>query len=213
MILAAGFVISLFVARAGAVVGALSAVPLGWLVRDWLRKARNVRRPTKRVMILGAIVLLLMPSAPITIGGKLAPSAAMAAVGPSVSSARCDIQDQAARLDALPKGTVFAPFDIGPSILLQSHHAVVATSHHRAEAAMHDVIAAFLAAPADARATIARHDADYIVMCTDLNEPEIYAKAAPSGLARQLLARSTPDGLEPVDLGGPDQFRVWRIRR
>jgi hypothetical protein len=213
MILAAGFVISLFVARAGAVVGALSAVPLGWLVREWLRKARNVRRPSKRVMILGAIVLLLMPSAPITIGGKLAPSAAIAAVGPGVSSARCDVQDQAARLDALPRGTIFAPLDIGPSILLESHHSVVATSHHRAEDAMHDVIATFLAAPADARATVARHDADYVVMCTDLVESELYANAAPSGLARQLLDGSAPDWLEPVDLGGPDQFRVWRVRR
>ena len=49
IILFAAFVVSLFVARAGAVAGALAAVPLGWRIREWLRSARNLRRPGRRV--------------------------------------------------------------------------------------------------------------------------------------------------------------------
>ncbi|TCJ41187.1 hypothetical protein [Parafrankia sp. BMG5.11] len=64
VLLSAAFVISIFDSRAGAVAGALAAIPLGWQVREWLRRVRRVRRPAKRALGYGSVVFALVPAAP-----------------------------------------------------------------------------------------------------------------------------------------------------
>ena len=125
----------------------------------------------------------------------------------------CDLEASARRLSALPQGTVFAPLDIGPSILLETGHGVIATGHHRADKAMRDVIGAFVSGDPFSRLIVEAYGADYLVMCTDLIEPSIYAGRGGEGsLAARLVAGNAPDWLEPVETGGPDTFRVWRVR-
>ena len=123
------------------------------------------------------------------------------------------MQASARRLAKLPTGTVFAPLDIGPSILLETEHRVVATGHHRAERSMRDVIGAFVVGEDTAKAIVHAYGADYLVLCRDLNEPALYAvRGGEQSLAARLIDGDAPEWLEPIELGGPDTFRAWRVR-
>jgi hypothetical protein len=128
---------------------------------------------------------------------------------PRVSS--CRIEDAAPELRRLPLATILAPLDIGPKLLYATEHRVVATSHHRAAAAMHDVIAAFLASPDQARALARKHGASYVAMCPGLFEARNYAAAAPAGLAAQLAAGRAPAWLRPLALPGESGLKVWKV--
>ena len=59
-------------------------------------------------------------------------------------------------------------------LLLHSRHKVVATAHHRAPQALHDVIAAFTADPAKAEAIVRGRRARYVAICPGLAEAAIY---------------------------------------
>jgi len=90
---------------------------------------------------------------------------------------------------------------------------VIATGHHRAEAAMHDVIGAFLVEPKVSRRILRSYGADYLVLCDDLAEPDLYARrGGPRSFAARLLADDAPDWLERVETGAPASFRVWEVR-
>jgi hypothetical protein len=108
---------------------------------------------------------------------------------------------------------VFAPLDMGPEILAQTRHSVVATAHHRAQAAMRDVILGFTASPERAHAFVTAHRAGLLAICTDMAESGQYEAAAPHGLMAALAHGETPDWLQPVKVTGPPSFRVWRVVR
>ena len=211
LLLFASIVLSLFVWRSAAFAGALSAIPLAWLAARLLGSIQHAAGTGAKIFSVLAIVLILLPATPITLYRNLLakPAAPQAS---AVADSRCVIQEQAGKLGALDGGTILAPLDIGPSILLKSDHSVLATSHHRAEMAMRDVIVAFTSAPPEARKIIQSRGIDYVVMCTDLVEPKLYADANPDGLAAQLVSGESPAWLEPIAIGGPEEFRVWRIR-
>jgi hypothetical protein len=210
LILAGAFGISLMVTRAGAVAGALSAVPLAWLVGEWLALARGGRP----VAVLG-IVAALVPAAPITIWGMVPHKEPQGATISAPSTAQrvssCEARRYVATLDAWPQGTILAPLDIGPDLLLGGRDSVLATGHHRGARGMHDVIAAFVAAPDQAHTIIRANHIAYLALCPDLGEPQIYARAAPKGLAAELLAGRAPAWLEPIGTQG-EGLRIWRVR-
>ncbi len=211
LLLVASIILSLLVWRSAAFAAIIGAVPLGWLTVRLLRRFRLADGFGTKVAMLLAIMLVLLPAIPVRLWELVAP-ADETAIAIRVEESKCAIRDQAEQLDALPQGIVFAPLDIGPSILLKSHHGVIGTGHHRAEAAMSDVIAAFIGKPEDARQIIVQHRANYVVMCTDLAEAGLYAASAPDGLAAQLVSGNVPAWLEPLPTEGPEEFRVWRVR-
>ena len=203
---------------------ALRARSADWLRRWWgeyafllalaILTALFVSRSLAFASVVAAIVLLLLvPSAPVTVASQLAP-AALGAPNGKFAQSGCDVRTQAGRLAFLPPGTVFAPLDIGPGILLETDHAVVATGHHRAAGAMADVIKGFTLTPDEARPFVARRGADYLALCTDVAEPRLYAARHPDGLAAALLADRSPAWLEKIEIAGaPPEFAVYRVRR
>ena len=235
LLLGGALLITAAVARFGGVAGAIATVPLGWQVRVWMRQiaTSEAQRKGARVKTAAAIVLALIP------GALLLPLAhAAAQVGNTHAAARakdidflgnrkialptesvdaCGMPGSLRALAALPRATLFAPLDIGPSILLGTQHSVVATGHHRANLAMNDIIAAFLTAPEAtgpnaARAIIARRGARYVVTCDDLVELHNYAYDARRSLAADLLRRRPPSWLRAVPLGaGAGTLRVWEV--
>lgn len=213
LVAGAAFVTGLLVWRSMAFVGVLAAIPLGWLTALLLEKLRATERPLRKIGVAAAMCLVLVPSFPLTVAGLSGLRGAQAAekAGPTTSPA-CRLTDSAAALNRLAPATLFAPLDLGPTLLERTRHGVVATAHHRANLAMHDVLAAFLGTPEEARALIARHDAGYVVLCTDMGEAQLYRKRAPRGFAAQLMNGSAPHWLEPVPLPGPQGLRVWRVR-
>ena len=213
LLLLASIGLSLLVARSLAFASIIASLPLGWLAATLLEKLRNSRAPQARFGVAVAFILLLAPMTPVTLGARIAQTnSATERAQPAVSSGKCLIRDEASRLNRLPAGTIFGPLDLGPTILLQSHHSVVATGHHRAETAMADVITAFTSNPVQARALVAKHHADYMVLCANLSEANVYAHEAPQGLMAHLQAGQFPAWLEPVDLGGSNDFLVFRVK-
>lgn len=216
VLLGASLVIALLVARAGAVAGALAAVPLGWQLKQWIAATRHQVRPARRGLALAGILLALLPATPFTLATLAAPSQARssspglaAAPGPRASS--CRIPKAAAVLNALPQGDILAPLDIGPRLLLETRHTVVATGHHRAAPAMRAVIDAFTGTPQAARDMMRARGIDYLAFCPDLAEPGLYSRAAPNGLAAQLRAGQAPRWLDPVAMPTGVDLKVWRV--
>ncbi len=212
LLLIAALAISIFVARAGAVAGALSAVPLGWQLKQWLRHARQQRFASRRIAAMAGVALALVPAAPLTVYTLVAPARAatkLVDAGPRVSTCRLD--QAAAVLGALPQGDVLAPLDIGPQILLRTGDTVVATGHHRAGRAMREVIDAFTGNEARAHAIARRRGIEYVALCPDLNEAALYYHAAPKGFAARLRDGHGPGWLEPVKMPAGVDFRLWRV--
>jgi hypothetical protein len=216
ILLAAASAIGVIVARASGTAFALSAVPIAALVRDWIVALRPVLLPKRLAGFIG-IACLLQPALPF-LGWELARAAAQpkAAADPSgvlarLGKSRCDFKRAGQLLDRLPATDILTPIDMGPHMLVWSHHRVVATGHHRGSAGIHDVLLAFLSPPEQAEAVVRARHATLIVLCPDLKELGMYRKAGPDGLMSRLLDNKPPAWLVPTDLMPGTRIRAWRV--
>ena len=209
-LLLAAIALGLMVARSLAFASVIAAVPLGWLASNLLLRIRQQRAPLAALGLAAVIVAVLAPMSLVMAARQLLPQEEP--VAQNVASGSCDIYANASLLAQLDEGVILAPLDIGPAILLETQHRVVATGHHRAAQAMGDVISAFTAPPDEARAIVARRQADYLALCTDMTEAQLYRNEAPQGLAARLLQGEEPDWLERVDLKGPAELAVYWVR-
>jgi hypothetical protein len=195
----------------------LATVPLGWLAWRAVQLWRaGAGLPLRLAAVAGVYVLLIPASLVSAITPLLAShSARTAGEGTAtVATSTCAMHRNARLLATLPTGTVFAPLDLGPGLLLDTRHSVVASSHHRAMTGMARVIAGFTAEAEAARAEVAASGAAYVVTCADIGEMAVYRQAGgPQSLAARLAVGDAPDWLEPVAIAGPEALRVWRVRR
>lgn len=210
------FVLSLLVLRAMSV-SHLFAIPgNAWLVLQALRRARAVERTSLRIIATVAVMLLfpMLPTAAMAKGlalaGKDEPAKDEAE---SNKEAACLSHDGLRPLAAMPPATLFAPLDIGPFLLLRTHHSVIATNHHRNQHAMAKVLRAFMSPQDKAYSIIASTDADYVAYCPKWNEVELYLRDSPKGLMAQLEAGRPPAWLMPVPLPKGTTIRVYRFAR
>lgn len=215
LLLIAALAVAIAVARAGAVAAAFAAVPLGWQVAQWLGAARRLDNIAGRVVALLAVALALLPAMPATLLAMGSPSKAGEDAQPRVATIRstnCNIATAAAELRKLPKGEFFAPLDIGPQLLYETGHRVVATSHHRGSDAMRQVISGFLGPERAAHELLRARASAYVAICPDLAETAAYARAAPQGFAALLIDGKAPAWLEPVAMPQQVGLRVWKVR-
>lgn len=209
LLLAGTIVLGIAVARSSALAGAFAAVPLAALLRDWYRRAAHLPRRAARIAALAGMVAVTMPALPVLGIMALRPAPPAPALEPQQA---CNVPLAAPALNGLAPGTILAPIDAGPMLLAATPHRVVATAHHRAASALHDLIAAFLAAPEQARALLAARRVDYVLTCPGLVEAGNYRRAAPAGLMARLAANRAPDWLIPVPLPAASGIRLWRVR-
>ena len=199
-------------------VAVIAAVPIGWAASAAIRMVLEGGTLPKRAGAALLTYYVLLPGGIVTLGatflGKQDTLATLESQSDIVElrESACDLGRSTTGLAALPKSTIFAPLDVGPFILLNTPHSVVASGHHRANFAMRDVLAGLMSPPDEARRLVARHKADFVVICTDIAEPHTLANAGgEQSLAAMLLAGDPPDWLEPVDLDGPEALKVWRV--
>jgi hypothetical protein len=211
LLLAAALLISVFVARAGAVTGALAAVPLGWQIREWIRAARRIAQPGRRALALAGVAIVLVPATPVTLFTMAVPASA-SPIANTTRTSTCMLQQAAPALDALPKGEILAPLDIGPMLVYATKHGVVATGHHRGSDAMRQTISAFLGSDDQAHALLQKRGTAYVAICPDLGEPALYIARAPQGFAASLVAGNAPAWLEPVPMAEGIGLRVWKVK-
>lgn len=216
VILIAALIMALLIARASSLAAALAAPPLGWQIRLWFRKLRQVERPREKFVAAAVFAFAVLPILQVAIVAVARPAhAAIVGTAPPSKPARsstCSISQNAQALSALPTGEIFAPLDIGPSVLLNTSHSVIATGHHRGAEGMRLVINLAMGSGHEAKAALAERGTDYVALCPDLNEARMYARLAPDGFMADLREGKAPDWLEPVPLGSDSALKVWRIR-
>ena len=105
LITGVAFVTGLLVWRSLAFVGALSAIPLGWLAGRLLEALRDAERPLRKVAVAAVMVLLLVPSFPVALAQTVVPEDGEEPVeaGPNTAAA-CRLTGSAAALKRLAEG-------------------------------------------------------------------------------------------------------------
>lgn len=214
LLLGGTMVIAVLVSRFSAVAAAIATMPLGLAISEWLRRSESMK-VAERLLVLPLIMLVLLPGfAAEQLKHRLEPLASAGAQGAAPELGRgCSLPASLPSLTQLAPATIFAPFEISPTLLLETEHQVIATGHHRAATSMHDVISAFMVPPAQAEAIVRRHGAAYVLACSDLIEARNYRSFAPAGLMAELLAGRTPAWLQPVVLGpSAGNLRLYRVK-
>ena len=124
----------------------------------------------------------------------------------------CTRTSQLRTLDAIPAATMFTQVDLGPRLIVVTHHNAVAGPYHRNGQAILDVHHAFTG-PADGfRPIAARHKASYLLLCPNMAETTVYRSHNPAGFYAQLAKGQVPDWLEPVELPEGSPYKLWKIR-
>ncbi|WP_226699623.1 hypothetical protein [Qipengyuania gaetbuli] len=197
--------------------GVVAAVPLGWAAAHLFERFRQGETTIRRVGAFAGILLVLMPGAMAAGIANQVQSLLPGAEAPVEETAglaadSCNYSTAAPGLEGLPPSILFAQFDVGPAILVNTRHSVAATGHHRANEAMREVLSAFVLPIDGAEALVRQSGARYVVLCPEM--PETY-RWLQAGTSESLVARLTmgapPAWLEEVDLG-TGKLKVWRVR-
>jgi hypothetical protein len=128
------------------------------------------------------------------------------------NASTCQTVSDVTSMTQLPKGSVMAPIDLGPKILVATDHAVFAAPYHRNNDGIVAMLKLMLAPVPTARQILSDRRVDYVVICSAAPEQD-FVKLAPDGLAARLGRGETPDFLERLDVDPTHKISVWRVRR
>ena len=200
--IATGLAASMWQVRAISSASAVAIFGGAWLVAraiDWAA--------TRGVLARFAAIALSLPFS--IFWAILTPAEAE----PSGASGRVTCRDPAAlgALGALTPSLLLAPIDMGADILAETRHSVLAGPYHRNNHGNRQMVDAMMAEPDAAQKIVRDSGAGYVLFCPAMPELEIYAAAAPGGLAAQLLSGQPPDWLVPTPLAG-SPYRIYSVR-
>jgi hypothetical protein len=201
-----------FVFRTVSVASAYAVVPAAVIAAQLLARFRTATVPAVRIGIVAIIIAISLPGALLNgvlnvVQAKQAP----ADVRAGQTTAACESAASVAQLAQLPPGNILAPFDMGPMILSQTQHKIVASSHHRNTHGMRDHIRIFRSRPDVAYALLKTRGINYVALCAGEEELAIYAKKDPNGLWGNMKRGNVPDWLEALPPMGAG-IQIWRIR-
>ncbi len=218
-VLAATIVLGMLVTRSLAFAAVIGAVPLGWLLAQLFHAYTHSGNPWRKLANALLLTSVMVPAVgialakPVVAASRDAPARERAAED-TVAATQCLSREALAQLATLPPGTMLTMFDLGPSILQATPHRVIATSHHRANQPMHDTIAAFLGSQDDAREVAAGYAVDYVLICPNLIETQLYAdNSAPNSLLRLQAAGKMPAWLHRSALELPEGLDLFEVSR
>jgi hypothetical protein len=216
--------IALFTAFAGAMLlwqvragpaaqllGVAGEVALGWLILSWFAGHRSTAVKVAGGVLAALLVLAGLFTATLIQQFRLDPPNRRTQVV-NRASARCMSLSALAQLNRIPAATMFTHVDLGPRLIVATHHDGITGPYHRNEQPILDVHHAFQGSADAFRAIAARHGARYLLVCPNMAETTLYRSRAPGGFYDQLAKREVPDWLEPVTLPKGSPFRLWRIR-
>lgn len=212
LLLLAALAATCLAARAGAIVAALAAVPLGWQLREWLAALRGPASLPRRSFAVTAILLAFVPTLPLLAWGdarSFETAQGQVERTPARASA-CDVSAAAPVIAELPPGEIAATVDIAPALLLDTPHSLVASGHRRSSAGIRFMLDLLAADPAQAHAMLAARGTRYLALCPGLAEVHLASERVPGGLADRILRGERLDWLELVETRG--RLLFWRIR-
>jgi hypothetical protein len=201
---AMGLVTSLWQIRGLSSASAVAVFGGAWIVAKATDRVRASSSPLAKL----APIALLLPFCSL-FWMILAPTQAKSSL--VVGREVCRSPAATRSLDALPKSVLMAPIDMGPDILADTGHLVLAAPYHRNNHGNREMVDVMLAKPDEARKIFIDSGAEYIVFCPAMPEAEIYAAASPDGLAAALLANKPPDWLAAEPIAG-SPYRIHKVR-
>ncbi|KQN07179.1 hypothetical protein ASE78_13205 [Sphingomonas sp. Leaf25] len=184
-------------------------VALAWIVVPWLLTHRSV---FVRVGGTVAALLLLSSTAVSLIVQRLKidpPDNRTKVV--LRAGARCGSLPALQALNRLPKAVMFTHVDLGPRLIVATHHDGIAGPYHRNGDAILDVHHAFQGPPDQFRGIARRHGASYLLTCPNMAETTVYRARSPGGFYDRLAHGKVPPWLTPVALPKGSPLKLWRI--
>jgi len=162
---------------------------------------------------VAVVVALLAFGAAIPVGLKFVPDSPRNAAASKVAVANraCPSLPALAPIARLPKGMVFTFIDLGPRMIVTTHHSVVGGPYHRNDQAIADVMMAFRGDEPQAHRIIREYGSDYLLVCPDMSTATIFMSGAPNGFYAQLMKDNVPGWLQPVELPKGSPFKMWKV--
>jgi hypothetical protein len=184
-------------------------VALAWVLLPWLLTRSN---PVVRVVGTVAAFLLLSSMAVGLVIQQFRidpPDNRTKAV--LRAGARCGSLPALQALNRFPKAVMFTHVDLGPRLIVATHHDGITGPYHRNGDAILDVHHAFQGDPENFRIIAKRHGATYLLTCPNMAETTIYRSRAPNGFYGLLAQGKVPAWLTPVALPKGSPLKLWRI--
>jgi hypothetical protein len=217
VLLTAAWLISLMQVRASMFAQLISILPLSVLVAELHAFSRQHKEKALAGLPFALMLLASLPAfwfaAGVTVAEQLADGKVDETANVMTRLAACSSRQNLTALDALPKGMIAAPSNMGSPILRYTRHSVLAAPYHRNQAGMLAVLRAGLAPPRKAEAILGDVGASYFVYCPGDLEVKELAGMAPDGFDAAIDADHIPPFLNEVPLAGTKGIRVFRFVR
>ena len=162
-----------------------------------------------------AVVLILLGfGAAIPLGVQLIREAKNTPAAARVAKANrsCPTLAALAPIGRQPKGIVFTFIDLGPRLIVLTHHDAIGGPYHRNDRAIADVMKAFRGDEAQAHRIITDYGSDYLLICPDMSTATIFMSEAPKGFYAQLAKGKVPAWLEPIELAKDSPYKMWKVK-
>ena len=197
------------VAPAAQLLAVPGAVALAWIILPWLLNhasmpVRVLGTAAGFVLVSGLFAGMIIKYLPVD-----RPSPYARRVNLATSS--CIRTTVLSKLDRYPAQTIFTFVDLGPRLIVLTHHDAIAGPYHRNGAAILDVQHAFGGTAERARAIMKRHGATLLLICPNAAESTNYRARDPGGFYDQLAHDRIPAWLTPLPLPRGSPLRLFRI--
>jgi hypothetical protein len=174
---------------------------------DWLNS------PKKWPHAAAIILILLGFGAAVPVGVSLFPEKDKPGLQTKVSRAngRCPSLTALAPIGRQPRGMIFTFIDLGPRLIVTTHHDAVGGPYHRNDQAIADVMLAFRGDEAQAHRIIHEYRSDYLLICPNMATATIFMSEAPKGFYVQLAKGKAPSWLQPIQLPKDSPYMMWKV--
>jgi hypothetical protein len=207
-LLAAAALVTILVQRAGAVANALAVIGTVALLMPLLQRTQASANILVRVLGTAFAILALAPP---TLALTYVGFAGNGQKGGEVKDRACSTTENYRLLNALPPSRLMTNIDIGPGVLHETRSTIVASGHHRNQMGIKDTMLTFIRGDEAARAILLKHRIDYIVVCPDMVEMDVYSGYGPDGLWSHLRKGKTPPWLKPASIPHNPGFAIWKV--
>lgn len=165
--------------------------------------------------LLGVVVITLSLGALVPIIVNAIPKAADKPMQRKVSAANrnCVSAKAMAALEGQQKGLIFTFIDLGPRLIVMTHHDAVGGPYHRNDDAIANVMKAFRGDANQAKRIVDYYGSDYVMICPNMATATLFMTEAPKGFYGQLASGKAPAWLQPVELGRDSPFKLWKVVR
>lgn len=217
-LLATAWGISLVQLRGSIFADLIAVAPLSVLLAELHALSRQFKDQTAAgipfaVMTLASVPAFWFVMGAVAVKGTDRAEASQQLTQMVAKSGACVSADNLTALNALPKGMIAAPSNMGSPILRYTEHSVLAAPYHRDQVGMLALFRAGLAKPHDAEVILGNVGTDYFVYCPGDNEIAQLAQLAPNGFFAMLKRRDVPPFLRAVSLKGVKGIRAFKLVR